>query len=603
HEKPFRFTPEQIAGFTSNYSTRLGVGGFGAVYKGALPNGLAVAVKVLHSSLDQRSGEEQFMAEVGTIGRTHHVNLLRLFGFCFDSAVRALVYEYMERGALDEFLLRWGRDVGLEALRAIAVGVARGIRYLHEECREKIVHYDIKPGNVLLDATLMPKVADFGLARLVNHAATHVTVSRPHGTPGFAAPEIWRQSGITEKCDVYSFDMLLFEIVGLRRNFDEAAPTESQRWFPKLPWTKYERGELMELVAEPSVSAVAAGDVARRKEMVERMFKVAFWCVQEQPEARPPIGVAVKMLEGEMDIAPPVNPFQHLMMSPIVMKPWTLTVTSDGSGNRASANVISDVIGVIIFLKIIACGCAIRYRRRTGATVLPDNRIRHLTIEKFIWEIRHEKPFRFTPEQIGGFTNNYSTQLGAGGFGAVFKGVLPNGLAVAVKVFHSSLDQTSGEEQFMAEVGTIGRTHHVNLVRLFGFCFDGAVRALVYEFMERGALDEFLLRWGCDVGLEALRAIAVGVARGIRYLHEECREKIVHYDIKPGNVLLDATLTPKVADFGLARLVNRADTHVTVSRPRGTPGFAAPEMWRQSGVTEKCDVYSFGMLLFEIVGL
>ncbi|TVU41096.1 hypothetical protein EJB05_14590, partial [Eragrostis curvula] len=352
HEKPFRFTPEQLAGFTNNYSTRLGVGGFGAVFKGALPNGLAVAVKVLHSSLDQKSSEEQFMAEVGTIGRTHHVNLVRLFGFCFDDALRVLVYEFMELGALDAFLLHRGRDVGLETLRSIAIGVARGIRYLHEECREKIVHYDIKPGNVLLDAALTPKVTDFGLARLVNHAATHVTMSRPRGTPGFATPEMWRQSGVTEKCDVYSFGMLLFEIVGLRRNFDEAAP-ESQRWFPKLAWTKYVDGKLMELVAELSDGSgvAAAGDVAaQQKEMVERMYKVAFWCVQEMPEARPPIGVVVKMLEGEMDIAPPVNPFQHLMMPPVVMNQWTLTVTSDGSGNGALADVISEGRNEIISL-------------------------------------------------------------------------------------------------------------------------------------------------------------------------------------------------------------------------------------------------------------
>ncbi|TVU41098.1 hypothetical protein EJB05_14592, partial [Eragrostis curvula] len=330
HEKPFRFTPEQLAGFTNNYSTRLGVGGFGAVFKGALPNGLAVVVKVFHCSLDQKSGEEQFIAEVGTIGRTHHVNLVRLFGFCFDDALCALVYEFMELGALDAFLLHRGRDVGVEALSAISCTGA----HLHEEGREKIVHYDIKPGNILLDAALMPKVADFGLARLVNHAATHVTMSRPRGTPGFASPA--GDSGVTEKCDVYSFGMLLLEIIGLRRNFDEAAP-ESQRWFPKLAWTKYEDGKLMELVPDGSRDA-AAGDVVQGREMLERLYKVAFWCVQEMPEARPLIGVVVKMLEGEMDIAPPINPFQHLMMPPV----WTLTATSDGSGNGASANVISE---------------------------------------------------------------------------------------------------------------------------------------------------------------------------------------------------------------------------------------------------------------------
>ncbi|KAF8714052.1 hypothetical protein HU200_028047 [Digitaria exilis] len=323
NEKPFRFTPLQIAGFTRNYSTRLGSGGFGTVFRGSLPNGLAVAVKVFHAGLGERSEQEQFMAEVGTIGRTHHINLVRLFGFCFDDALKALVYEFMEHGALDTYLLDTAGDddVDVAKLRDIAVGVARGIRYLHEECQQKIVHYDIKPGNVLLDGELTPKVADFGLARLVNRADTHVSVSCVRGTPGFAAPEMWMMSGVSEKCDVYSFGMLLLEIVGRRRNFDGDAP-ESQRWFPKLAWEKYEAGELMELVAARS------SDGEEGKETVERMCKVAFWCVQQPPEARPPMGAVVKMLEGEMEIAPPVNPFQHLMAPPMVASQWTTMTRS-----------------------------------------------------------------------------------------------------------------------------------------------------------------------------------------------------------------------------------------------------------------------------------
>ncbi|PUZ68376.1 hypothetical protein GQ55_2G022300 [Panicum hallii var. hallii] len=344
NERPFRFTPRQVARFTRNYSTRLGAGGFATVFRGALPNGLAVAVKVFHAGLGARAEQEQFMAEVGTIGRTHHINLVRLFGFCFDDALRALVYEYMEHGALDAYLLGGrGQDAGVAALCGIAVGVARGIRYLHEECQQKIVHYDIKPGNVLLDGELTPKVADFGLARLVNRADTHVSVSCVRGTPGFAAPEMWMMSGVTEKCDVYSFGMLLLEIVGRRRNFDDAAP-ESQQWFPKLAWAKYEAGEIMELVAarsgsNGSRSVPAVGDELQRKEMVERMCKVAFWCVQQPPEARPPMRAVVKMLEGEMEIAPPANPFQHLMAAPMVADQWTRMTRSANSVPEISIEI------------------------------------------------------------------------------------------------------------------------------------------------------------------------------------------------------------------------------------------------------------------------
>ncbi|CAL5091105.1 unnamed protein product [Urochloa decumbens] len=336
NEKPFRFTPRQVARFTRNYSTRLGSGGFGAVFRGALPNGLPVAVKVFHAGLGVRAEQEQFMAEVGTIGRTSHVNLVRLFGFCFDDALRALVYEFMEHGALDDYLLERRRDVGVAALRDVAAGVARGIRYLHEECQQKIVHYDIKPGNVLLDGDLTPKVADFGLAKLVNRADTHVSVSCVRGTPGHAAPEMWMMAGVTEKCDVYSFGMLLLEIVGRRRCFDEAA-TESQQWLPRLAWAKYEAGELMDLVAGKEEERQRDHE---EKEIVERMCKVAFWCVQQPPEARPPMRAVVKMLEGEMEVAPPVNPFQHLMAPPAVAGQWTRMTTSASSVPEISIEVV-----------------------------------------------------------------------------------------------------------------------------------------------------------------------------------------------------------------------------------------------------------------------
>uniref|UniRef100_A0A0D9WVB6 Protein kinase domain-containing protein n=1 Tax=Leersia perrieri TaxID=77586 RepID=A0A0D9WVB6_9ORYZ len=273
HEKPIRFTPRQLAGFTRNYSTRLGAGGFGTVYKGSLPNGLAVAVKVLHGGMDRRTEEEQFMAEVGTIGRTHHINLVRLFGFCFDAAaagVRALVYEYMGKIRvliINQFLQFFFPKLIFAFLANILLAVAGA-------------------GDMMT-----PKVADFGLARLVNRGDTHVSVSGMRGTPGYAAPEMWMQSGVTEKCDVYSFGMMLFEIVGLRRNFDEAVP-ESQQWMP-----------------------------------------------MQRPEARPPMGAVVKMLEGEMDIVPPVNPFLHLMAAPApVPNPWA---TATSSGNAGSDNVVS----------------------------------------------------------------------------------------------------------------------------------------------------------------------------------------------------------------------------------------------------------------------
>jgi hypothetical protein len=153
------------------------------------------------------------------------------------------------------------------------------------------------------------------------------------------------QSGVTEKCDVYSFGMLLLELVGRRRNFDEAATSESQQWLPMAAWTKYENGALMELVARP-ILRVDDDEVAATQlcgELVERMCKVAFWCVEQQPGARPPMGAVVKMLEGEMVIAPPANPFLHLMASASASNLWMTTASSESS-ESALANGSNEII-------------------------------------------------------------------------------------------------------------------------------------------------------------------------------------------------------------------------------------------------------------------
>ncbi|EEF34374.1 serine-threonine protein kinase, plant-type, putative [Ricinus communis] len=222
------------------------------------------------------------------------------------------------------------------------------------------------------------------------------------------------------------------------------------------------------------------------------------------------------------------------------------------------------------------------------------------TTERFLEANR--KPFRFTAQQLCGFTGNYSTRLGAGGFGVVYEGKFPDGAKIAMKALNRSIDRTA-EEQFMAEVGTIGRTFHLNVVRLHGFCYDYYMSALVYEYMENGSLDKYLFSETQAIGWKKLHEIAIGTAKGLAYLHEECGRRIIHYDIKPANILLDADFLAKVADVGLAKLCNRDNTHDSVTAYRGTPGYSAPEfMLKNFPITHKCDVYSFGMVLFEIVG-
>ncbi|XP_052181659.1 rust resistance kinase Lr10-like isoform X1 [Diospyros lotus] len=325
-EKPIRFTAQELCTFTSNYSTRLGSGGFGIVYKGQFPNGVKIAVKVLNRNSDGRA-EEQSMAEVTTIGRTYHRNLVRLYGFCFDQFMSALVYEYMENGSLDKYLFSDMQAIEeWEKLREIAIGTAKGIAYLHEECHQRIIHYDIKPGNVLLDEKFTPKVADFGLAKLCNRDSTHVSLSGYRGTPGYSAPEFQlRNFPITHKCDVHSFGMLLFEIIGRRRNA-RIRSTDSLDWFPKQVWEEYEKGELAAMLS-------GCWNEEKDREQVEKAAMVALWCVQDSPEDRPPMSAVVKMLEGGVEVMPPPKPFQYLL---------SISVTSpDAPSNGSDSSDIS----------------------------------------------------------------------------------------------------------------------------------------------------------------------------------------------------------------------------------------------------------------------
>ncbi|XP_021760474.1 G-type lectin S-receptor-like serine/threonine-protein kinase At1g34300 [Chenopodium quinoa] len=226
-----------------------------------------------------------------------------------------------------------------------------------------------------------------------------------------------------------------------------------------------------------------------------------------------------------------------------------------------------------------------------------------LSAQYALLEYASGAPVQFSYKDLQQATRNFKEKLGAGGFGAVYKGILANRTVAAVKQLEG-IEQ--GEKQFRMEVATISSTHHLNLVRLIGFCSEGKHRLLVYEFMKNGSLDSFLFATEDESGRllswEHRFNIALGTARGITYLHEECRDCIVHCDIKPENILLDDNYNAKVSDFGLAKLVNPKDhRYRTLTSVRGTRGYLAPEWLANLPITSKSDVYSFGMVLLEIV--
>ncbi|XP_078159269.1 G-type lectin S-receptor-like serine/threonine-protein kinase SD2-5 [Carex rostrata] len=286
-----RFTFEELRAATENFVKILGKGGFGTVFEGRWGDE-RIAVKLLDNV---RHGNNDFLTEVVTIGSIHHINLVRLIGFCADKLNRLLVYEYMCNGSLDQWIYCRDRRAPLDwPMRfKIITDIAKGLCYLHEDCRQKIVHFDIKPANILLDEKFNAKVSDFGLSKLIDKDISTV-MTKMRGTPGYLAPE-WLTAMVTEKVDVYSFGVVVMEILSGRRNLDDSQ-TEENRHLIKLLEEKSKSNGLLNLIDKN------LGNIELYKREIVNVMELAMWCLQWDSSRRPSMLVVVKVLEGVMEV-------------------------------------------------------------------------------------------------------------------------------------------------------------------------------------------------------------------------------------------------------------------------------------------------------------
>lgn len=272
-------------------SKKLGVGGFGVVYKGTLKDGTHIAVKTLSAESSQATRE--FLTEIDMITNVRHPNLVQLIGCCLEGSNRMLVYEYLENNSLACALfgskskripLDWPKRA------AIAIGTARGLAFLHEEAKPQIIHRDIKAGNILLDAQLSPKIGDFGLAKLFPDNVTHIS-TRVAGTMGYLAPEYSLLGQLTKKADIYSFGVLLLEIVS-GRSSGTSAWGEELMLLVDWTWKLRDEGRLLDIV-DPDLAEYPENEVLR-------FIKVAMFCTQAASNTRPSMKQVVKMLSKDV---------------------------------------------------------------------------------------------------------------------------------------------------------------------------------------------------------------------------------------------------------------------------------------------------------------
>ncbi|XAR71647.1 Glycerophosphodiester phosphodiesterase [Bertholletia excelsa] len=297
-KRPARYSYSDIKKITEQFNDKLGQGSYGIVYRGKLSNDVHVAVKILNNS----SGEgEEFINEVGIIGKIHHINVVRLVGYCADGFRRALIYEFLPNNSLEKYLSSDDERglLGWKKMQEIALGIAKGIEYLHQGCDQRILHFDIKPHNILLDQNLIPKISDFGQAKLCSREQSAVSITAARGTVGYIAPEVFSRNfgNVSCKSDVYSFGMLLLGLLGGKRNFDLSA---NQVYFPEWIYKRLDEGLGL------GIGITDEGDA----KIAKKLAVVGLSCIQWYPVDRPSMSSVVQMLEGSGDnLVMPPDPF------------------------------------------------------------------------------------------------------------------------------------------------------------------------------------------------------------------------------------------------------------------------------------------------------
>jgi len=299
------FSFDELAKSTGGFSEEIGRGSFGSVYKGKIgDSNRSIVVKRLEEKITDE-GESEFQAEITSIARTHHKNLVKLIGFCIEGSKKLLVYEFVSKGSLANLLFEGETRLSWKQRMKLALDVGRGLLYLHEECEARIIHCNINPHNILMDEAWTAKISDFGFARLLKRGRSRTKI-RDDGTSRYLAPE-WQKedASVSVKVDIYSFGVVLLEIICRRRNIEMnniSSPDEIllSNWVYQC----FAAGQLNNLITSNEK------DVDWK--ILERMVKVGLWCVQDQQSLRPTMKNVILMLEGLKDIPVPPSPARLL---------------------------------------------------------------------------------------------------------------------------------------------------------------------------------------------------------------------------------------------------------------------------------------------------
>ncbi|KAI8529119.1 hypothetical protein RHMOL_Rhmol12G0201300 [Rhododendron molle] len=581
-----RFSLAELMSVTNNFDDEfvIGRGGFGKVYKALIDDD---ATTVALKRCDSKSqGAEEFWTEIEMLSKLRHKHLVSLLGYCDERNEMILVYEFMEHGTLADHLYntktKGNGMVGYmswEQRLNICVGAARGLDYLHTGIQHSIIHRDVKTTNILLDKDWIAKISDFGLCKVGSTSHSHTYVSTDvKGTWGYLDPEYYMTRRLTKKSDVYAFGVVMLEMLCGRPAVDMRVDEEQHSL---VQWAKQciKDNKLDQLTDHSLRDQISA-------HCLKVFVEVANNCLDSRPKGRPTMADVVVKLEYALASESAVNK--------------QFGENSKGR-NRSKGNVSKVFQRAIEFL---AKGADIQWKKRKGNGPAIFSPI-----------IKKEKNLDFLEKEDGLVSLEL---IGRGGCGEVYKAELPgsNGRMIAIKkIIQPPKDAAELTEedskllnkkmrQMRSEIQTVGQIRHRNLLPLLAHVPRPDCHYLVYEFMKNGSLQDILTQVSQrtrELDWLARHKIALGVAAGLEYLHMNHKPRIIHRDLKPANILLNDDMEARIADFGLAKAVQDHDTHVTTSNIAGTLGYIAPEYYLTFKFTDKCDIYSFGVLLGVLV--
>ncbi|WVZ96149.1 hypothetical protein U9M48_041821 [Paspalum notatum var. saurae] len=577
------FTENEIRLITNNYSTMLGNGAFGEVYKGMMHDGSPVAVK---RYIDRNgSQKEVFAKEVIVHSQINHKNVVRLLGCCTEENALMIVMEFISNGNLSSILHCNSSDdhvpLPLDKRLNIAIGVAEALWCMHS-MYSPVLHGDIKPANILLDENLVPKISDFGIARLLCAIGAQRTINIT-GSLGYMDPAFYENGILTPRSDVYSFGVVLLEII-TRKKPACVNITLDQSFSEVLA-----KGKKVLHMFDKEISG------RENLEFLQGIVRLAAKCLQRDVKMRPEmveVATSLRMIRKAMH-GQEENPYPE-----------------HHPASKRTRNFVCSPINSTISHSIFTYGNDAYRSFFRGFLRKPQKNDLLMGSQKTC--LTWQDALAIPADKILEVTKNFGHEalIGEGSFGRVYFGCLRNGRSAAVKKmdFHNQPD-----EEFLSQVSMVSRLKHENVVELLGYCANGTLRVLAYEFGTMGSLHDMLhgrkgvkeaqpgpvLSWAQRV------KIAVGVAKGLEYLHEKAEPQIIHRKINPNNVLLFDDDVAKIADFDLSNEVPITGAPVRWARclrHYGTLlGYDAPEYAMAGQLSYKSDVFSFGVVLLELL--